>query len=143
MERMPRPWRVEFAGACYHVINRGNYRRDLFRGKGAVEAFEQVLDEAAIRFGWRIHAYMIMSNHFHLGLELGEPNLSAGMKWLQGTWIRRYNAYRRLIGRPFQGRYKSILVETGESFGRVCNYIHLNPVRAGLVEPTAAAVSLE
>jgi hypothetical protein len=80
-----------------------------------------------------------MSNHFHLAVELTEPNLSKGMKWLQGTWIRRYNGFRQLIGRPFQGRYKALLVEPGESLGRVCHYIHLNPVRAGVVPAAEAA----
>jgi REP element-mobilizing transposase RayT len=92
------------------VINRGNYRRNLFGGEGAAEAFERTLGEAAKRFGWRVHAYVVMSNHFHLAVELTEPNLSEGMKWLQGTWIRRYNGFRRLIGRPFQGRYKALVV---------------------------------
>lgn len=121
------------------MINRGNYRRNLFTGKGAAEAFERALGEAAERFGWRVHAYVVMSNHFHLAVELTEPNLSLGMKWLQGTWIRRYNGLRKLIGRPFQGRYKALLVEPGEGFGRVCHYIHLNPVRARLVKPAEVA----
>jgi REP element-mobilizing transposase RayT len=116
------------------VINRGNYRRDLFKGKGAAEAFERTLGEAAERFDWRVHAYVIMSNHFHMALELTEPNLSEGMKWLQGTWIRRYNAFRQLIGRPFQGPYKALLVAPGHALGQVCHYIHLNPVRARLHE---------
>lgn len=127
--------RVEFAGGCYHVINRGNYRRNLFTGKGAAEAFERALGEAAERYGWRVHAYVVMSNHFHLAVELTEPNLSVGMKWLQGTWIRRYNGLRKLIGRPFQGRYKALLAEPGEAFGQICHYIHLNPVRAKIVKP--------
>lgn len=126
---------MEFAGACYHVINRGNYRKNLFTGEGAAEAFLRVLDEAAERFGWRVHAYVVMSNHFHLAVELGEPNLSEGMKWLQGTWIRRSNAHRRLIGRPFQGRYKALLVAPGHALAQVCHYIHLNPVRARLCPP--------
>jgi REP element-mobilizing transposase RayT len=121
------------------VINRGNYRRELFRGKGAAEAFERTLGEAAGRFGWTVHAYVVMSTHFHLAVELNEPNLSLGMKWLQGTWIRRYNAYRHLVGRPFQGRYKAPLVEPGHALAQVCHYIHLNPVRARLVEPDRAA----
>ncbi len=79
---MARKLRVEYAGACYHVLNRGNYRRDLFTGKGAAEAFERTLFEAAERFGWRLHAFVIMSNHYHLALETPEPNLSEGMKWL-------------------------------------------------------------
>ena len=130
---MTRPLRVEFAGGCYHVINRGNYRQRIFKGKGAAEAFERTLGEAAVRFGWAVHAYVIMGNHFHLGVELREPNLSEGMKWLQGTWIRRFNGYRNWTGRPFQGRYKGILVEPGQVFAQVCHYIHLNPVRARIV----------
>jgi REP element-mobilizing transposase RayT len=130
---MARPWRIEFPGACYHVINRGNYRRNLFLGKGAAEAFERTLAEAAGRFGWRVHAYVVMSTHFHLAVELTEPNLSVGMKWLQGTWIRRYNSLHRLVGRPIQGRYKAPLVEPGHALAQVCHYIHLNPVRAGIV----------
>jgi REP element-mobilizing transposase RayT len=135
---MARPWRIEFPGACFHVINRGNYRRNLFDGKGATEAFERTLGEAATRFGWSIHAYVVMSTHFHLALELAEPNLSIGMKWLQGTWIRRYNRLRQLVGRPFQGRYKALLVEPGHSLAQICHYIHLNPVRAGLVRADRA-----
>jgi putative transposase len=134
---MPRPLRIEYPGACFHVINRGNYRRNLFEGGGA-EAFERTLDEAAKRYRWRVHAYVIMRNHFHLAVEIIEPNLSEGMKWLQGTWIRRYNAFRRLIGRPFQGRYKALLVESGHPLAQVCHYIHSNPVRAGLVSPEKA-----
>lgn len=136
---MPRPLRVEFAGGCYHVINRGNYRRDLFRGDGAAEAFERVLGETAERFRWRVHAYVVMSNHFHLAVELTEPNLSEGMKWLQGTWIRRYNRLRQIVGRPFQGRYKGLLVAPGHAFAQVCHYIHLNPVRARLCRPDDVA----
>ncbi len=135
---MARPWRIEYAGACYHVINRGNYRRNLFESKGAAEAFVRTLGEAAVKYGWRVHAYVVMRNHFHLAVELTEPNLSLGMKWLQGTWIRRYNGLRRLIGRPFQGRYKALLVEPGHALGQICHYIHLNPVRAGVVKATEA-----
>lgn len=136
---MARALRIELAGGCYHVINRGNYRRNLFREKGAAVAFERTLGEAATRFGWRIHAYVVMRNHFHLAVELGEPNLSVGMQWLQGTWILRFNRFRRLVGRPFQGRYKALLVEAGHALGQVCHYIHLNPVRAKVVEPAKAA----
>ncbi|QYM80629.1 transposase [Horticoccus luteus] len=129
---------MEYAGACYHVINRGNYRRNVFAGEGAAEAFVRTLDETATRFGWRIHAYVVMSNHFHLAVELTEPNLSDGMKWLQGTWVRRSNGVRGVVGRPFQGRYKALLVEPGHVLGQVAHYIHLNPVRAGVVAANEA-----
>ncbi len=130
---MARLLRIEYAGACYHVINRGNYRRSLFDENGASEAFERTLGEAAVKFSWKVHAYVIMRNHFHLALELSEPNLSNGMKWLQGTWTRRYNGFRKVVGRPFQGRFKALLVEPSHALARVCHYIHLNPCRAKIV----------
>ena len=132
---MARKVRLEFAGACYHVLNRGNYRRDLFAGKGAADAFESCLAEAAVRFGWKVHAFVVMRNHFHLAAETPEPNLSDGMKWLQGTWATRFNRFRGETGRPFQGRFKAWHVEPGSVLAQVAHYIHLNPVRAKLVTP--------
>lgn len=130
---MARKLRLEYAGACYHVINRGNYRRDLFAGPGAAESFEGCLFEAAERFGWRLHAYVVMRNHFHLAVETPEPNLSEGMRWLQATWAARFNRFRGETGRPFQGRYKALHVEPGHALAQVAHYIHLNPVRAKAV----------
>ena len=135
---MPRKLRIEWAGACYHVINRGNYRRDLFAPKGAAEAFQACVLEAAARCGWRLHAFVVMRNHFHLAVETPEPNLSDGMKWLQGTWAARFNRFRGESGRPFQGRFKALHVEPGHALAQVAHYIHLNPVRARVV--TAARV---
>lgn len=137
---MARKLRLEFPGACYHVLNRGNYRRDLFAGDGAAESFQCCLFEACERYRWRLHAFVVMLNHFHLALETPEANLSEGMKWLQGTWAARFNRYRSEIGRPFQGRYKALHVEPGHAFAQVAHYIHLNPVRAGI---TSAAQILE
>jgi hypothetical protein len=74
-----------------------------------------------------------MRNHFHLGLETPEGNLIAGMHWLETTFAIRFNRFRRENGHIFQGRYKAILVEQGERLGGVCDYIHLNPVRAGIL----------
>ena len=130
---MARKLRLEYAGASYHVINRGNYRQNVFEGKGAAEAFERVLGETCARCGWVLHAYVIMRNHFHLAVETPEPNLSEGMKFLQGTWANRYNRYHATMGRPFQGRYKALHVEPGAPMAQVANYIHLNPVRAKVV----------
>src|SRR5476651_1625398 len=70
---MPRKLRIQYAGALYHVINRGNYRRDVFESAGAAQAFIAVLEEVLPRFGWRLHAYVIMRNHFHLALETSRP----------------------------------------------------------------------
>ncbi len=115
------------------MINRGNYRRDLFAVRSTRESFEGCLFEAAERFDWRLHAYVVMRNHFHLAVETQDPNLSTGMQWLQSTWATRFNRFRRETGRPFQGRYKAIHVEPGHALAQVAHYIHLNPVAANVV----------
>ena len=129
---------MEFPGACYHVINRGNYRQRIFASEGTAASFETTLFEACERLGWRLHAYVIMDNHFHLALETPLPNLSVGMKWLQGTFATRFNRFFGQVGRPFQGRFKSLIVEPGHALAQVAHYIHLNPVRAGLCAPDRA-----
>lgn len=130
---MARKPRLEFAGACYHVLNRGNYRGDLFETAGAAQAFVDCLGEASERMGWRIHAYCVMRNHYHLALETPRGNLVSGVHWLQSTFGNRFNRYRGERGRAFQGRYHAILVEPGVHLGQLVDYIHLNPVRAGIV----------
>lgn len=130
---MARKLRLEFPGACYHVINRGNYRVDIFRTEGAKAAFEACLFEACAKSGWVLHAYVLMSNHYHIAVETPKGNLVAGMQWLQATFANRFNRLRGERGHLFQGRYKSLLVEENGPLGQVCHYIHLNPVRAGVI----------
>ena len=125
--------RLQFEGAIYHVINRGNYRRNVFESVGAARAFEQCLYETCEQAGWRLFAYAIMRNHFHLAVETPRANLVEGMHWLQCTFAARFNRFRNERGRLFQSRYKAILVEPGPHLARVVNYIHLNPQRAGIV----------
>jgi putative transposase len=129
---MPRKLRLEFPGAVYHVINRGNYRSWIFQHEQTKAAFETCLFEACQRGQWRLHAFTIMSNHYHLALETPRGNLVAGMQWLQSTFANRFNKMRGERGHLFQGRYKSLLVEPGGALGQVCDYIHLNAVRARL-----------
>ena len=130
---MPRKLRLEYPGAIYHVINRGNYRSDIFATAGARTAFMSCLWEACKKSGWRLHAYVLMRNHYHLSLETPKGNLVAGMQWLQATFANRFNRIRGERGHLFQGRYKALLVEPGVALGQLCHYIHLNPVRAGVV----------
>lgn len=130
---MPRKLRLEFPGACYHVINRGNYRADIFKTEGARDAFELCLFEACVKSKWVMHAYVVMSNHYHLALETPDANLVSGMQWLQATFANRFNKLRGERGHLFQGRYKALLVEEGGPLAQVCHYLHLNPVRARIV----------
>jgi len=125
--------RIQFHGAIYHVINRGNYRRDVFETADKAAAFERCLFETAERMKWRLYAVVLMRNHYHLALETPEPNLVEGMHWLQCTFATRFNRFRQERGHLFQGRYQSLLIEPGPTLLRVVDYIHLNPVRAGIV----------
>ncbi len=105
---MARKLRLEFPGACYHVINRGNYRADIFHTEGAKSAFEGALVQACAKSGWHLHAFVIMRNHFHLALETPDGNLVTGMQWLQATFANRFNKLRGARGHLFQGRYKAL-----------------------------------
>jgi len=130
---MARRLRIQFAGARYHVINRGNLQHDVFATGGAVASFVRTLQAAVERFQWRLHAFVVMRNHFHLALATPEPNLVAGMHWLQSTFTVRLTRFHRQHGHVFQGRYQSLLIEDDAHLARVCDYIHLNPVRAGVL----------
>jgi len=130
---MARRLRLEFPGAIYHVINRGNYRSWIFRDPSAKRAFEACLFEACERADWVLHAFVLMGNHYHLALETPRGNLANGMQWLQSTFANRFNRLRGEHGHLFQGRFRALLVEAGDALGQVCHYQHLNPVRAGLV----------
>ena len=130
---MARKLRLEFPGACYHVLNRGNYRAQVFNDEKTRAAFEACLFEACQKSNWLLHAFVIMSNHYHLAIETPDANLVAGMQWLQATFANRFNRFRGERGHLFQGRYKSLLIEPGEALGQVCHYLHLNPVRANLM----------
>jgi len=125
--------RIEFAGAVYHVFNRGSGRADLFDSAGAAQAFIDCLFEACERMGWRLHAYGLVRNQYHLALETPRGNLVAGVHWLQSAFGNRFNRFRQRRGHAFRGRYRAILVESGVHVARLVDYIHLKPVRAGVV----------
>lgn len=131
---MARPIRIEFPGALYHVMARGNQRQVIYGDENDFLRFLETLAEACQKTGWRVHAFVLMSNHYHLLLETPEPNLVVGMKWLQGAYTQRYNWRHQTCGHLFQGRYKATPVDAHGYFGVVSTYIHLNPARAGLVQ---------
>lgn len=133
---MPRQLRHEYSGAMYHVMSRGNRRADIYLDDVDRQDFLKTLAEACLKTGWQVHAYCLMSNHYHLVLETPNANLVAGMAWLQSTYTIRLNHRHKLIGHVLSGRYKAQLVE-GSSNGYLrtaCDYVHLNPVRAGLLK---------
>ena len=130
---MARKTRIEYAGAYYHLINRGNYRSWIFESDGARKSFFECLIQACESMGWRVHAWCLMGNHYHLCIQTPEPNLVEGMRWLQSTFANRFNRFRKSHGHVFQGRYQAILLD-GDAVAAVSHYIHLNPVRAGLIE---------
>jgi putative transposase len=137
---MGRKLRVEYPGAIYHTMNRGDRRELIFEDDQDRGMFVETLGEACGKTGWGVHAYSLMPNHFHLVMETPRANLVAGMKWLLGTYTSRFNRRHRLFGHLFGGRYKALIVD-GEGngyFKTVCDYVHLNPARAGLLRPEQA-----
>ena len=139
---MARKLRVEYAGAIYHVMNRGDRRERIFMDDADRQRFVDTLGEACAKTGWQVHAYVLMPNHFHVVVETPQPNLVAGMKWLLGTYTSRFNRRHKLFGHLFSGRYKSLIVDgSGSGYLKsVGDYVHLNPARAKLV---AADVPLQ
>src|SRR4051812_42669619 len=126
---MARTLRMESEAGVYHVLNRGNYRTDVFRDDKTKAAFLKCVLEACARTGWLLHAWCIMSNHYHLAISTPRANLVDGMRWLMGTFAVRFNLFRAEHGHMFQGRYKSLVVDPQGGLGPLSHYIHLNPVR--------------
>ena len=132
---MARKLRVEYDGAIYHLMSRGNGKQDIFHDAKDRKMFIKALGETCEKTGWRVHAFCLMGNHFHICVETPQPNLVTGMKWLLGTYSVRFNKRHNRVGHLFAGRYKSLIVD-GSNTGylhKVCDYIHLNPVRAKLL----------
>ena len=132
---MPRQLRVEYPGAIYHLMNRGDRREPIFQDDVDRELFVRTLGQACAKTGWQVQAYCLMPNHFHLVVETPRANLVAGMKWLLGTYTARFNRRHKLVGHLFSGRYKALAVDgSGDGYLKtVCDYVHLNPARARLV----------
>ena len=128
---MPRKPRVQYPGAIYHVVSRGDRREDIFLNDVDRQDFLKTLAEACGKTGWQVHAYCLIRNHFHLVVETPNANLVAGMSWLLSTYTIRLNRRQQLFGHVFSGRYKALLVDgSGGYLKTVCDYVHLNPVRA-------------
>lgn len=130
---MARPLRIEYPHAFYYVTTRGNEKKDIFKNRRDREKFLGYLQSATERYGAVIHAYCLMSNHYHLILETPLGNLSQIMKHINSAYTTYYNIKRKRAGHLLQGRYKAIVVEADAYATELSRYLHLNPVRAGMV----------
>ena len=130
---MARQLRLEYPGALYHVTARGNEQHTIFHDETDRRHFLTLFGREILQQGWRCYAYCLMGNHYHLLLETPEPNLSRGMRRLNGSYTQRFNWRHRRVGHLLQGRFKSLLVERESYLLELCRYVVLNPVRAGMV----------
>jgi putative transposase len=131
---MSRPLRISYPGAFYHITSRGNEQKAVFKSKRDRDKFLEYLKSANQRYDAVIHSYCLMDNHYHILLETVSGNLSKIMAHINGAYTNYFNAKRERSGHLFQGRYKAILVEADEYAKELSRYIHLNPVRAKIVE---------
>ena len=131
---MARPLRIEFEGALYHVMARGNARADIFLNDEDRQAFIDNLGRVSGRFDWRVWAWCEMTNHFHLLIETLRPTLSKGMREVNGVYTQGFNRRHGRVGHVLQGRYKAVLVQKETHLLELSRYVVLNPVQAGMVE---------
>ena len=130
---MSRPLRLDHAGALWHVTSRGNERREVFLDDADRREFLQLLGRSVELFGWKLHAWVLMGNHYHLLVGTPEATLSRGMRQLNGDYAQHFNRRHGRDGHVFQGRFKAILVQREAHLLEVSRYIVRNPVGAGLV----------
>jgi REP element-mobilizing transposase RayT len=135
---MPRPPRPQIENATYHVTSRGNRRADIYLDASDRRYFFNVLTRVVEKYSWSIHAYCLMTNHYHLVVKTFEPTISRGMQRLNSMYAQWFNWRYRDSGHVFQGRFYSDLVETDAHFLEACRYIVLNPVRAGICDDPSA-----
>jgi putative transposase len=129
-----RPLRIEYEGAFYHITARGNERRRIFFGKGDYDKFKEYLLEAQDKFGYRLYCYVLMGNHYHLVIETPNGNVNKVLHYINGSYANYINRKRNRNGHLLQGRYKGILVDRDAYLLELSRYLHLNPVRAKIVE---------
>jgi REP element-mobilizing transposase RayT len=131
---MPRPGRVFFDGAVYHVYNRVTRGEPVFSDEDAARRFVGLLREVMERDGVTVFAWTLMSNHYHLAVRTGPVSLDRPMRSLQQRFTRHFNTHHQLFGPLWQGRYRAKLVEHQAHLDQLLAYIHLNPVAGGLVD---------
>jgi len=134
---MSRAWRIEYEGALYHLLSRGNEPSDIFIDDYDRKSFLAAIEEMSERFEIDVFAYVLMSNHFHVLLRTRRANLKKAMHWFGTTYTQRFNRRHFRSGHLFQGRYKSIIVQNDAYLLQLSYYIYRNPLRAGIVKRLA------
>jgi len=135
---MARAWRIEYEGALYHVLSRGNEQRPIFIDNDDRLLFLETLGEMSERFEIDIFAYVLMDNHYHLVLRTHRANLSKSMQWFGATYTNRFNVGHNRCGHLFQGRFQNMLIENDAYLVQLSYYIHRNPLRARMVKRLAS-----
>src|SRR4030043_1773631 len=131
---MARPLRMDYPDTFYHVLSRGNERKEIFHNEKDYLRFLDTLGKMVERFKLGVHAYVLMKNHFHLLVHTKEANLSRAIQWLGVSYSVWFNRRHQRSGHLFQGRFKSFLIENDRYFTVMCHYIHGNPLRAHVVK---------
>ena len=134
---MTRAWRIEYEGAFYHVLSRGNEKQDVFITDGDRNLFLATVAEMGERFEIDVFAYVLMDNHYHLLFRTNRANLCRSMQWFGATYTKRFNLRHNRSGHLFQGRFKNMLVQNDAYLLQLSYYIHRNPLRAGIVKRLA------
>ena len=134
---MTRQWRIEYPGALYHIVSRGNEQRHIVIDDQDRRALLSTLGKMCERYEIEMYAYVLMDNHYHLTLRTLRPNLSRALQWFGVTYTRYFNTRHKRSGHLFQGRFRSFLIENDAYLQQVSYYIHRNPVRAGIVKRLA------
>jgi len=135
---MARKPRIEYEGAFYHVITRGNQRQKIFKDPADYQQFLQVLTTYKTRYAFHLYAYVLMGNHVHLLIETTGTPLSKILQGVNQSYTLYFNRRYKMIGHLFQGRYKAILCDRDAYLLGLLKYIHANPVRARIAETTDA-----
>ncbi len=131
---MSRPIRIQYPNAIYHITTRGNGGQSIFNSQKDYFLFLEELKKTIEEYNWICYAYCLMPNHYHLLIKTIDPNLSIGMRQLNGNYTQGYNIKNKRYGHLFQGRFKSVLVESEAYLGNIIRYITLNPIKAKLVK---------
>jgi REP element-mobilizing transposase RayT len=128
---------LNFPGAFFHVHTRGNNRRGVLTDDSPRMVFMRMFARIAIRYRWLVYAWCLMTTHYHVVLESTRAQLSAGMQWLNGLYAQTFNRRYGRYGHLFAARFGSRVIEDEAYLARVCDYVLLNPVQAGLCEHAA------